>query len=172
MQLQDNIDSIQAGPVTGRPVELTTLQRRLLDEFQRDFPLTSDPFAEIAARVGCDADTVIATLNALKARGFISRIGPVIRPHTVGTSTLCAMAVPEDEINRIARCISAYHEVNHNYLREHEFNLWFVVTAADDVSLAAVLADIECRCGYRVMSLPMLEDYFIDLGFALDWRQA
>jgi len=172
MQRSDNIESIDAGRDTGRPVELTMLQRRLLDEFQRDFPLVSDPFAEIAARVGCDADTVIATLHDLKARGFISRIGPVIRPHTVGTSTLCAMAVRDSEIEQIARCISAYREVNHNYLREHAYNLWFVVTATDDDSLASVLADIENHCGYPVMSLPMLEDYFIDLGFALDWRNS
>ena len=65
--------------------------------------------------------------------------------------------------------ISGYSEVNHNYQRDHDFNLWFVLTASDEQTLNAVLDDIEQRSGLPVMYLPMEEDFHIDLGFNLTW---
>jgi xanthine dehydrogenase molybdopterin-binding subunit B len=65
--------------------------------------------------------------------------------------------------------VSEFTEVNHNYEREHRFNLWFVVVADDEDRLEAVLAEIEARCGYPVLDLPLLNEYFIDLGFDLKW---
>jgi hypothetical protein len=79
------------------------------------------------------------------------------------------MAIPGDELETVAAIVSSFAEVNHNYERDHEFNLWFVVIAADREVLQAVLAEIEARSGYSVMDLPMREDYFIDLGFKLRW---
>jgi DNA-binding Lrp family transcriptional regulator len=99
----------------------------------------------------------------------ISRIGPVFTPNRIGVSTLAAMSIAEDELECVARIISAFPEVNHNYQREHEFNLWFVVTASSEEHLAIVLHEIEQHAGHSLMSLPMLEDYFIDLGFKLQW---
>ena len=55
------------------------------------------------------------------------------------------------------------------YEREHEYNLWFVVTARDRAVVDRVLADIAAATGLTPLDLPMLEDYFIDLGFALKW---
>ena len=65
--------------------------------------------------------------------------------------------------------MSAYPEVNHNYEREHPFNLWFVVTAKNEQAVADVLADVERRTGIAVMDLPLLEAFHIDLGFPL-WQ--
>ena len=67
----------------------------------------------------------------------------------------------------MGRCIAARPEVNHCYERQHTFNIWFVVTAADERALAAVLAAIERECETRVLDLPLVEAYHIDLGFAL-----
>ena len=106
------------------------LQRRLLDCCQRRFPLVSRPYAEIAGKFGVDEDEVIEALRALIDDGTASRIGPVFRTGRVGASTLAAMQVPEDRMQEVAALISAYPEVNHNYEREHRFNLWFVVAAA------------------------------------------
>ncbi len=140
---------------------------RLLDAYQRDFPLTPTPFADIADELAVDEQTVIDTLQELQRSGHISRVGPVIRPHSVGVSTLVAMAVPEPRLQEVAALVNDFTEVNHNYRREHDFNLWFVVTAADQRALKKVLEDIENQTGLSCMSLPMLDDYFIDLGFPL-----
>lgn len=146
---------------------MTELELHLLNDFQRDFSLVPAPFGVIAGRLGASEAQVLATLSQLQARGMVSRVGAVFRPHRIGSSVLAAMAVPAAELEEVARLVSGYAEVNHNYEREHHFNLWFVVTAADEAQVRAVLAEIESRSGYPALHLPMLEDYHIDLGFDL-----
>ncbi|MEQ1621371.1 MAG: Lrp/AsnC family transcriptional regulator [Methylococcales bacterium] len=147
---------------------LTPLHKRLLNDYQRDFPLSPTPYQDIALELGVSESEVLAALSELKAKDVITRIGPVIPPNRIGASTLAAIAVLDTELEAVAQIISGYPEVNHNYEREHHFNLWFVVIAANTQHLAQVLADIELQTGYPVMSLPLLDDYFIDLSFKLD----
>lgn len=148
---------------------MNALDQRLLNDFQRGFPLTPTPYADIARELGVTEVEVLARLEALIASGAVSRVGAVLRPNTVGVSTLAAMRVPPAELESVAALVSSYAEVNHNYEREHELNLWFVATATDAAHLQAVLDDIAARSGYEVLSFPLLEDYHIDLGFDLRW---
>jgi len=145
------------------------LERRLLNDFQDGLPLSERPYAAIAERLGSSEGEVLHALAGLQAEGFISRVGPVFRPNRVGASTLAAMAVPAERLEDVAQRVSAYAEVNHNYEREHAFNLWFVATAPDRARLWEVLSEIEAHTGIPVMDLPMIEDYFINLGFPLQW---
>ena len=148
---------------------LSVLEKHLLNDFQHDFPLDSRPYKKIADELGTTEEVVIDTLKQLKERGYVSRVGAVFRANSIGASTLAAMSVPENELENIAAMINEYSEVNHNYQREHHFNIWFVLTATDEHTLNAVIDDIERRTGHDVMYLPMLEDYHIDLGFDLDF---
>ncbi len=148
---------------------LSMLERRLLNDFQHDFPLTATPYADIAARLGVTEQEVIDTLQKLQEQGAISRVGAVFRPNRVGVSTLAAMAVAPERLDEVAQLVNGYAEVNHNYEREHEFNLWFVATARDTLHLKTVLHEIEVRSGIKVLYLPLVEDYHIDLGFDLKW---
>ena len=146
---------------------LDTLERRLLDEFQRDFPLLEAPFAEIAARLGRDESEVIACLSSLQERGYVSRVGAVFSPRRIGDSVLAALAVPQDRIDAVAEMVTAFEEVNHNYEREHTYNLWFVVTASDQAGVNAVIDRIERQSGLEALRLPLERSYHIDLGFPL-----
>jgi siroheme decarboxylase len=112
---------------------------------------------------------VLEAYRELQQQHYISRIGPVIAPNRIGQSALAAMSVPETEIERVARLVNDFAEVNHNYQREHQFNLWFVLTADNQPHLQRVAQDISHAAGYPLMLLPMLTDYYIDLGFELDW---
>ncbi|KAA3629513.1 MAG: Lrp/AsnC family transcriptional regulator [Proteobacteria bacterium] len=160
---------LQPQPKESATVDFTALERRLLDEFQQEFPLSPRPFAEMAERLGVSEAEVVETLKSLKERGALSRVGPVFRPKRVGASTLAAMAVPPEYLEEVAGLVSALPEVNHNYEREHRFNLWFVVTAEDAAHLEAVLDGIAEETGIPVLPLPMEEDFHIDLGFRLKW---
>jgi DNA-binding Lrp family transcriptional regulator len=144
-----------------------TLEFRLLNEFQRDFPLTPAPFADIAARLGSDEATVLAVVKRLQDEGAISRVGAVFAPRAVGASTLAALAVPRERLEEVAAQVSAYRGVNHNYEREHIYNLWFVATAANEGALDALLQDIGATTGLVPIALPLLEEFHIDLGFDL-----
>ena len=153
-------------PATVQP-RLSELEKRLLNAWQKGFPLTSTPYADIARKLGTSEALVLAILEKLQAQGFISRVGPVFAPRKVGVSTLAAMAVPGEELEQVAELVSSYEEVNHNYEREHRFNLWFVVTAENEQKLQQVLEELEARTGHPVMDLPLEQQYHIDLGFPL-----
>ena len=145
----------------------TSLEFRLLNEFQRDFPLCPAPFAELAARLGVGEKAVLGALEQLRREGKISRVGAVFAPKRIGASTLAAMAVPAESLAAVAAAVNRFPEVNHNYEREHRYNLWFVVTAASEGRLQATLGAIEKATGYALLSLPLLEEFHIDLGFPL-----
>lgn len=145
---------------------------RLANDFQRDFPLVSSPFREIASIVRSTEKKVIKDYENLKARGIVDRIGPVFRPNTVGASTLAAMAVPPERLEAVAAFVSAQSGVNHNYQRANRFNLWFVATGATEGEVQWTASCIEAGTGLAVLRLPLLDEYHIDLGFDLSTRDA
>lgn len=154
-----------AVPIVALPPQ--TLEFRLLNEFQRNFPLSDRPFAEVAQRLCSDEATVLATVQRLQQEGAISRIGAVFAPRSIGASTLAALAVPPARLDEVAAQVSAHAGVNHNYEREHRYNLWFVATAADEAALAVLLDDIQDQTGLPPIALPLVEEFHIDLGFDL-----
>jgi DNA-binding Lrp family transcriptional regulator len=145
-----------------------TLDFQLLNDFQRDFPLCPAPFAELASRLGVGEKIILRRLESLRREGKISRVGAVFAPKRIGVSTLAAMAVPPEKLEAVAAAVNRFPEVNHNYEREHRYNLWFVVTAASEGRLQASLGAIEQATGYPLMALPLLEEFHIDLGFCLN----
>lgn len=147
---------------------LAPLHKHLLNDYQQDFPLSPTPFLDIALQLGATEDEVLAAFQVLAEQRMLSRIGPVIAPNSIGSSALVAMAVPEHDVERVAELVSAYPQVNHNYQRENRFNLWFVLVADQAAQRDALIADIEARTGHPAMVLPMLADYFINLGFELN----
>ena len=144
------------------PVELA-----LLDRWQRDFPLAERPFAQAGSAVGLGEGETIAAFARLQATGVLSRIGAVVRPNTAGASTLAAMRVPPERLEQVAALVSAQPRVNHNYEREHDLNLWFVIAGPDRAAVTDTIARIETATGLPVLDLPMVEGYHIDLGFPL-----
>ncbi len=160
-------DLLRAARPQAASAELTALERQLLNDYQRGFPLVPSPFAAVAERLGVSEAAVLDALHRLRERGVVSRVGAVFRPNRAGASTLAAMRVPEDRMVDVAQLVSACPEVNHNYQREHAYNLWFVVTAQSREAVSRVLNDIAHRTGLAVLDLPMERDYHIDLGFPL-----
>ncbi|MCC5882777.1 MAG: AsnC family transcriptional regulator [Halomonas sp.] len=150
---------------------LDELDRHLIDAFQRGLPLCERPFAAMAERVGASEAQVIERLQTLQQCQVLSRVGPVFDHARAGASLLAAVAVPDAERDRMAEVINRSPGVNHNYAREHDFNLWFVMTAADEGRLEARLDALEEELGVPVLRLPMLEGFHIDLGFPIPWAE-
>lgn len=146
---------------------LDVIDRALLDDFQRGFPLTSRPYAVIAARLGVTEEETLDRLRRLQERGLIARIGAAVRPNTVGASTLAAMVVPPDRLDAVAAQVSAQEGVNHNYARDHRLNLWFVVAGPDRAAVDRTLEAVRAATGLAVRDFPLLAGYHIDLGFPL-----
>ncbi len=139
----------------------------LLNDWQRGLPLVAQPFAHIGKAVGVDEAAVIERYRALVRDGVVSRIGAVFAPRRLGASALAALAAPPDRLEAVAERVSREAAINHNYQREHHFNLWFVVTAASEAHLQQVVRGIEADTGCAVIVLPMEHEFHIDLGFDL-----
>ena len=139
----------------------------LLNDWQRGFPLEAEPFARIAQAHGLPAAGVLARYRAWAADGTLSRVGGVFAAGAGGAGLLAAMAVPRERLEAVAAIVSAHPGVNHNYEREHAWNLWFVVGAADAAAAARVLDELETATGCATLRLPMRRAYRIDLGFDL-----
>jgi DNA-binding Lrp family transcriptional regulator len=143
------------------------LDRQLLDDWQRDFPVVPRPFARIAAAIGLNEAEVIDRLERMRRSGRITRVGGTCAPNSVSASTLAAIATPPERIEEVAAIIGDESGVNHSYLREHEINLWFVVTGPDRAHVDAALARIAAKSGLRVLDMRLVRPFNVDLGFSL-----
>lgn len=148
------------------PLILDALDRAIINGLQGGFPLCERPYAEAAARIGCDEATLIARLQRLLERGVLSRFGPMYNADRMGGAfSLCAMQVPAERFEAVAEQVNAHPEVAHNYAREHALNLWFVVGTDSPARIASVLADIEAETGLPVYDFPKEAEYFVGLRF-------
>ncbi len=143
------------------------IDRGLLDDWQRDFPVTERPFAVIARALGTDEDDVIERLTRMTRTGRVTRVGATCAPNTVSASTLAAVAAPEKRIDAVASIISAQDGVNHSYQREDAWNIWFVATGPDRAHVNATLATIRVLTGLEVLDLPLVRPFNVDLGFRM-----
>jgi len=121
--------------------------KRILDTIQDDFPLARRPWAEIAKNLNSTEEDILSRVKKLYNKGIIQRVRPVLDTRSLGlkASTLIAVKVPEDKIEKIASVINSFKEVSHNYKREHEYNLWFTLTADSEAKLNSLLEEIKRR---------------------------
>jgi len=154
-------------------VNISQLQQDIINNSQKGFPLTRQPYKTIAdqlahVNITTSEIKVFQAINDLNNVEVLSRVGPVFDHKRAGASTLAALAVPPKDLDKIAGIVNQFEQVNHNYGREHDYNLWFVVTASDMVALNSTLANIELLTGLPVLVLPMEASYHIDLAFSIN----
>jgi len=137
----------------------------LVDGFQSGFPVEQRPFRAVAEALGTTEADALERVERLREAGVFRRFGAVLNPPVIGSSTLAAVRAPEDRFDEVVEVINGYQQVNHNYRRDHEWNVWFVVTAASREKRDSILTEIEEQTGCEVLVLPMLTDYYIDLEF-------
>jgi DNA-binding Lrp family transcriptional regulator len=144
------------------PAELT-----LVDRWQHNVPLVDKPFEVIGRSAALNERETIRVFRRLREIGVISRIGAVVRPNTVGASTLAALQVPPERLEQVAAIVSREPLVTHNYERTHALNLWFVIAGADANAVDATIQSIKRQTGLDAVDLPMLRAYHLGLGFPL-----
>ena len=140
------------------------LDRKIINDLQTGFPLTEQPYAEVAARLGIEEPELLSRLQQLLDNKTLSRFGPMYDAQKLGGAfSLVAMQVPEQEFDKVAEVVNSYVEVAHNYQRDHEFNMWYVLATETPQQIDQVNSDIEQRTGLKVFNMPKLTEYYIGL---------
>ena len=145
---------------------MDTTDRDIINSLQGGFPLSERPYAEAAARLGLTEDELIQRLDGLLEKGALTRFAPMYHAERLGGAlTLAAMKIPPAEFERVAGVVNGFPEVAHNYAREHEFNMWFVLATETPARIHEVIGEIEKATGYAVYNMPKLEEFFVGLRF-------
>lgn len=143
---------------------MDAIDRLIVNLMQSGFPIAEAPYREAAALIGIGEDELIQRLSRMLESGVLTRFGPLFQIERVGgVFTLAAMSVPEADFERVAAMVNAMPEVAHNYEREHELNMWFVIATVSPEEAREVTARIERETGYEVIELPKVREYFVGL---------
>lgn len=149
-------------------IKLSQLERDFINNFQGNFPLCEHPFEAVAEQLNCSEEKLIETVSRLKEQRLLTRFGPLYDAARLGGGlTLAAIAVPEDKYELITEQVNSYPEVAHNYRRDHELNMWFVLATETPVELVQVLSSIEEKTGLAVYNFPKQQEFYIGLWLHL-----
>jgi DNA-binding Lrp family transcriptional regulator len=120
----------------GAAVPLDGLDKALLNLLQGRFPLAPRPFAEVGRLAGVGEEEVLRRTQRLVDERIIRQVTPIFDTRVLGyRSMLVAAKVDPEHPHRAARVINAHPGVSHNYLRNHDFNLWFTIAVEPDSRL-------------------------------------
>jgi len=145
---------------------MDAVDRAIINHLQGGFPVAERPFAEVATTLGLSEDDLISRIGNLLAQGTLTRFGPMYHAERMGGAlTLAAMKIPPAEFDRVAEIVNSFPEVAHNYVRDHAFNMWFVLATETPEEIGRVIARIEHKTGHVVHNMPKIEEFFVGLRF-------
>jgi DNA-binding Lrp family transcriptional regulator len=120
----------------GSAVPLDDFDKRLLNEMQGSFPIVERPYAEVATALGVDEATVLRRVRELIDDRIIRQVTPIYDTRAFGYgSMLVAAKVDAEHPWRPGKIINSHPGVSHNYLRNHEFNMWFTLAVEEGSQL-------------------------------------
>ena len=160
----------KGGRRVAKEYPLDRQDRLILNEIQRNFPITHRPFLALARRLKLREKEIVERVQRLKEVGIIRRIGASFSARAVGfTSTLCAARVPGDKIEKFVAVVNTYPGVTHNYEREGEYNIWFTLIAPSRKKIDQILGEISRKTGVKeILNLPALKTFKIAVDFSFD----
>jgi len=143
---------------------LDEVDKRLINALQGGFPLVAEPYRQVADALGMSETELLRRLDSLLERRILTRFGPMFQIERAGGAfVLAALRVPEADFERVAAQVNAFPEVAHNYRREHELNMWFVLATATPQGIAETIAAIEAATGLTVFAFPKEREYFVEM---------
>ena len=149
---------------------LDKIDRLILNEIQRNFPVCHRPFLALARRLTLTEKEILQRVQRLKEVGVIRRIGASFSARAVGFhSTLCAAKVQRGRIKEVVAVVNSYPGVTHNYEREGDLNVWFTLIAPSEKKVHQILDQIAAKTGVQeILNLPALKTFKIAVDFNFD----
>lgn len=144
------------------------LDRRLINRLQHGLPLVRQPWQALADELQSDSQTLRTRVQTLLDDGTLTRFGPMFHAGEMGGGlTLAAMRIPAEDYDRVTEQVNSFPEVAHNYRREHELNMWFVLATETPEGIADTIARIEALTGYPVYNMPKEQEFHVNLHFEI-----
>lgn len=139
----------------------------LLDLIQSGFPVEERPFNALGDMLELSEDEAFDLTGNLIDSGVIRQIGPFFDSKRLSfKSTLAAALVEPRSVDNAARYVNSFHEVTHNYLRAHHYNLWFTLIAREDSRIEEILDLVKSLDGVEALyNLPALKMFKIQVDF-------
>jgi DNA-binding Lrp family transcriptional regulator len=149
---------------------MDSTDRALLNAIQNYFPIAIRPYQSLGEAVGTTEEDAFQRIQHLRQEGIIRRLGAVLDSRRLGYySTLCAAKVPEKKIPILAQLLEGIPGVTHNYIRNHEYNVWFTLIARSQAIAERILQNIREVAGVaEVFSLPATRLFKINVNFDFD----
>ncbi len=156
----------------GSAVPLDDTDRQLLNLLQGRFGLVPRPFAGIAEEAGIGEDEVLARTQRLLDERIVRQITPIFDTRVLGySSMLVAAKVDAENPHRAAKIVNSHPGVSHNYLRDHDFNMWFTIATEPDseLGLQGTLEVLQELTGAEsVRQLPTLKLFKIRMDLEME----
>jgi siroheme decarboxylase len=156
----------------GAAIPLDELDKRLLNLMQSAFPLEPRPYARVAEGAGMSEDEAIGRVQELIDERIIRHVTPIFDTRVLGyESMLVAAKVDSDNPHRAAAIVNTHPGVSHNYLRNHDFNLWFTIAVEPDsrLGLDGTLEVLQRETGAEsIRQLPTLRLFKINMNLEME----
>ncbi len=156
----------------GAAIPLDEVDRRLLNLMQGSFPIAARPYRSVAEQGGLDEAEAMARVERLLEKRIIRQVTPIFDTRALGySSMLVAAKVDPEHPHRAAHVINEHPGVSHNYLRNHEFNLWFTIATEPDskLGLEGTLEVLAAEAGAEsVRQLPTLKLFKIRMDLEME----
>jgi DNA-binding Lrp family transcriptional regulator len=156
----------------GAAVPLDDTDKRVMNLLQSSFPLDAEPYRLVAEEAGLDAEDLMRRTRRLLDERIIREITPIFDTRALGySSMLVAAKVDTENPHRAARIINSHPGVSHNYLRTHEFNLWFTIATPPDseLGLQGTLEVLQRLTGAEsIRQLPTLTLFKINMNLEME----
>ncbi len=142
------------------------LDRRIINYLQGDFPIDNSPYQIIAQKLDISEDELLKRLDHLLENRTLTRFGPMYDIQKLGGSfSLCAIRVPANRFEEVTQIINSFPEVAHNYERDHDFNMWYVLATESLAQIDITNQSIEDKTGLKVYNMPKIQEFFVGLHF-------
>ena len=147
-------------------MNLHSNDKKIINQLQGGFPICENPWDELEKRLDIPADEIISRIDRMKSEGLLSRFGPMYHAEKMGGGlTLAAMKVDEQRYDEVTEIVNSFDEVAHNYARDHELSMWFVIATETPEQIEKVIEQIEQKTGIKVYNMPKQQEFFIGLKF-------
>ncbi len=148
---------------------IDNIDKKLLNIIQSEFPVEKEPYKKLAKMLDITESEVLSRIHKMMKNDIIKRLGGFFDSRKLGyTGTLCAIKVNPSQVDKVSSVINKYPGVTHNYLREHEYNMWFTLLGTGKEEINSILEEIKSLAGVKeIINLPSKRLFKIKVIFRM-----